>query len=65
MDDHAVLGPMQAARGEAEGLDQEVMGGLDVVVDEDGNDWRLGDGALLNRHAVKVTSRVFRRLGET
>src|SRR5258708_17660193 len=53
------------ARGEAEGPDQEVMGRLDVLVDEDGNDRCLGDGALLNRHALKVPSRPSRRLGET
>jgi hypothetical protein len=42
MDDAAVLGPMQAARGEAKRSDQEVMGRLDVVVDENGDDRGLG-----------------------
>ena len=38
MDDRAVVEAVQSARGEAEGLDQEVMARFDVLVDEDGDD---------------------------
>lgn len=56
MDRSAVIGPMQAARGEAERLDQEVMRGLDVLVDKDRDDRGLDAGAPLSRHAVKLQS---------
>lgn len=58
VDHGAVLGPMQAARGEAERPDEEVMSGLDVVVDEDRDDSGLGGGAPLSRHTVKLQRRV-------
>ncbi len=38
VDNGAVVEPVQPARGEAEGADQEVVGGFDVLVDEDGDD---------------------------
>ena len=42
VDDRAVVEPVQSARGEAERLDQEVVGRLNVLVDEDGDDRRRG-----------------------
>src|SRR5271154_2777299 len=49
----AVVEPVQAAGGEAEGPDQEVMGRLDVLVDEDGHD----DAGRRGRRAGGVVGR--------
>lgn len=64
VDDVAAVIPLQPARCEAEGPDQEVMSRLDVLIDQDwdnGNPWSV----LLSSHQSTVWTRPARRLGRT
>ena len=63
VDNGAILCAVEATRCESECPDQEVVGCLNILVHQDGNDGSLGDGALLSRHLVP--SRPGRRLVET
>lgn len=65
VDDVAAVIPLQPARCEAEGPDQEVMSRLDVLVYQDrdnGNPWSR---VLLSGHQSRVRTRPARRLGRT
>ena len=63
--DGAVVGPVEAARGESERADQEVVGRLDVLVDEHGDDGGLGGGVIGRGHGSTMCSGRARRLGQT
>ena len=63
--DGAVVEAVQAAGGEAEHLDEEVVGRLNVLVDEDGDDGGLGGGVVGHGHGSTMRAGGFRRLGQT